>query len=53
MFYIKWHRIVSEIKKKPETLDQIRDMMVKPVEMVDYDSDESRYGICPVDSDPE
>ena len=53
VFYTKWHRIVSEIKKKPETLDQIRDMVVKPVETVDYDSDESRYGVCPVDSDPE
>jgi hypothetical protein len=46
---------VDEIKKRPETLDRLREMVVKPARESAYweDSDNERYTGCPVDSEPD
>jgi hypothetical protein len=55
LYRSKWHLIVNEINKRPETLDQLREMVVKPAREPEYieDSDNERFMGCQVESDPD
>ena len=45
--------IVAEIKKKPDTLEQIRSMVVKKAPALEDESGVEIYQGCPVDSEVE
>lgn len=51
----KWHRMVREINKKPEVLEQIREMVVRArgVDNGEDSDDSSLFAGCPTDSEAE